>query len=73
MGKYIYESHLGGLYTSDLYLSWDDLYCDSCGDSDWLLGFAGNRKEAKRMIEEHDMYSDKYIKKFLDEEFPERR
>lgn len=36
--KYLYESHLGGLYTSDEELDYDDLYCSQCGDSDWLIG-----------------------------------
>ena len=31
---HIYESHLGGFYTSDEEISHDNLYCDSCGDSD---------------------------------------
>ena len=35
---YIYESHLGGLYTSDSYLDYKDTYCEECGDSDWFLG-----------------------------------
>ena len=34
MGKYIYESHMGGLYCSDEELDYESLYCDSCGDSD---------------------------------------
>jgi hypothetical protein len=36
--KYLYESHLGGLYTSDKPLGRDSLYCATCGDSDWLIG-----------------------------------
>lgn len=36
--KYLYESHLGGLYTSDKPLSYDDLHCSQCGDSDWRIG-----------------------------------
>lgn len=38
MGAYVYESHLGGLYTSDDYISPDELYCEQCGDSDLCLG-----------------------------------
>ena len=33
---YIYECHMGGLYTSDEPLDYEDLYCEECGDSDWL-------------------------------------
>ena len=71
MDKYIYESHMGGLYTSEYLLPWDYLYCETCGDSDWEMGLATNREEAKRMIEDRYMYSDEYIKQFLDDEFPE--
>ena len=35
------------------------------------MGLATNREEAKRMIEDRDMYSSEYIKQFLDDEFPE--
>ena len=35
---YFYESHLGGIYTSDEEYSYDDLYCEECGDSDTLIG-----------------------------------
>ena len=38
MRVYVYESHLGGLYTSDDYIPSDELYCEQCGDSDWCLG-----------------------------------
>lgn len=39
MGAYVYESHLGGYYTSDDYISSYDLYCEQCGDSDQCLGW----------------------------------
>ena len=38
MSVYVYESHLGGLYTSDDYIPYDELHCELCGDSDWCLG-----------------------------------
>ena len=50
---YIYESHLGGLYTSDEYLDYDDLYCEQCGDSDWLIGYADTRKEAWNLLTDY--------------------
>lgn len=71
MGKYIYESHMGGFYTSAEPVPFDSLYCESCGDSDWELGYYENRAEAKECIEAMDMYTDAYIKEFLDENFPE--
>lgn len=38
MSVYVYESHLGGLYTSDDYIPFDELYCEQCGDSDYEIG-----------------------------------
>lgn len=38
MSVYVYEGHLGGLYTSNDYIPSDELYCELCGDSDWFLG-----------------------------------
>ena len=35
---YLYESHMGGLYTSENELDYEYLYCEQCGDSDWLIG-----------------------------------
>ena len=43
---YIYESHLGSLYTSIYELDYDELYCEQCGDSDWLIGCATTKEEA---------------------------
>lgn len=36
--KYLYESHLGGIYTEDEILDYDALYCEQCGDYDDYLG-----------------------------------
>ena len=38
MSVYVYESHMGGLYTSDDSIPFDELYCEQCGDSDWKIG-----------------------------------
>lgn len=35
---YLYESHLGSLYTTDHEMDFTDLYCEQCGDSDRLVG-----------------------------------
>lgn len=35
---YIYQSHLGGIYTSEYQYDYDDLYCETCGDSDNEIG-----------------------------------
>ena len=49
---YIYENHMGGLYTSDTFLDYDDLYCEQCGDSDWLVGYASTRAEAWELLKD---------------------
>ena len=49
---HIYESHLGGIYTTDEPQDWDDLYCEQCGDSDWEIGYVddGDPESAWQMI-----------------------
>lgn len=46
MPIYIYKSHMGEIYFSDNEYDVDDLYCEQCGDSDWLIGVANTIKEA---------------------------
>ena len=46
MPTYIYESHLGGIYFADEELDFNELYCEQCCDSDWLIGEAKTAKEA---------------------------
>lgn len=70
MGKYIYESHTGGLYAREEAMPWEDLYCEPCGDSDWELGYCVDRDDAENTIRLRDLYTDEYIKEFLDENFP---
>lgn len=48
MGAYVYESHLGGLYTSDDYIPSDELYCEQCGDSDYEIGLFDTFEEFLR-------------------------
>ena len=42
MGKeiFLYESHMGGYFLTDRELSNDELYCEQCGDSDYLVDMA---------------------------------
>ena len=49
---YIYQSHMGGLYTSDDELDYEQTYCETCGDSDWLIGYAETREEAWDLLKE---------------------
>ena len=48
---YIYESHMGGLFVSDEILDYEQTYCETCGDSDRLIGYAENREEAWNLLE----------------------
>ena len=50
--KYLYEGHMGSLYTSDCYLDSDDLCCTVCGDNDWLLGTYETINEFWNIIED---------------------
>lgn len=50
---YIYESHMGGLYTSDYPLDYEQTYCETCGDSDWLIGYAETREEAWEILKDY--------------------
>ena len=36
--KYLYDNHLGGIYFSDAELSFEELFCEQCGDSDYFIG-----------------------------------
>lgn len=74
---YIYEGHMGGLYTSDEPLDYEDLYCDQCGDSDWLIGYAETKEEAWKLLEDETDVNGSggldydYVMKFIDEMFEE--
>lgn len=48
---YIYESHTGGLYTTDHELSYKARYCETCNDSDFIIGCAETRKGAWLLLE----------------------
>ena len=74
---YIYSNHLNGnLYASEEKLSFEELYCDNCGDYDEFIGFVNNRNEAKQLLwnnnESNGGYSNKYILEFLDSVFPNK-
>ena len=49
---YIYESHMGGLFVSDDELDYEQTYCETCGDSDWLIGYAETREEAWNLLKD---------------------
>ena len=74
---YIYESHMGGLYTSDKSLDYEDLYCEECGDSDWLIGYAETREEAWNLfkdetdIDGYGGWNYNYVQKFINSNWNE--
>lgn len=74
--KYIYRSHMGGIYVANEKLSGKQLYCEDCGDSDEYLGCATNDKEAWKILEPLTCYGDNnggflllYIMNFIEEYF----
>ena len=50
---YIYESHMGGLYTSDRVLEYEEIYCEQCGDTDWLIGYAESKEDAWNLLKDN--------------------
>lgn len=70
---YIYEGHLGSLYISICELDFDELYCEECGDCDWLVGYAETREEALKLLNDitdidgSGGYDYDYIQEFLKE------
>lgn len=55
---YYYESHMGGWYTSEEPLDYDDLYCEECGDSDQELGWYGDDEDFARNSSYYQDYSE---------------
>lgn len=57
---YIYESHLGGgFYTSSEPLDYEDLYCETCGDTDTELGGFESLKDVYYSLINNSLYYDK--------------
>lgn len=74
---YIYENHMGGLYASEELIEYYQLYCETCGDSDYLIGSASTREEAWGLIKDDtDIdgsggWDYEYVKKFIEENWEE--
>ena len=49
---YLYESHMGGLYSTQEEQEFEDLNCEQCGDSDWFIGEYETLKEYWNLIKE---------------------
>lgn len=65
---YIYEGHLGNLYVSNNKLNFNDLYCETCGDWDRLIGKAQTKEEAFNLFQK-DEWNMEYIKDFINKYF----
>lgn len=70
---FIYEGHLGKLFVSEKQIPEENLFCKVCGDFDWEIGEANNRKEAWKLLK-NDVevngsggYDKKYIQNFINE------
>ncbi len=50
MIKYLYENHLGGYYLSDEELDYDDLYCEQCHDTDFLVRSVESKDDLTKAI-----------------------
>lgn len=64
---YIYENHLGGgVWWSEHESSYDDLYCETCGDSDWPLGTFETAQDLKEIVIDRygEEYADEVVKEF---------
>ncbi|MDD4564825.1 MAG: hypothetical protein PHE79_05040 [Eubacteriales bacterium] len=60
---YVYESHLGGVYATDDVRDCDDTYCDTCGDSDWLIGVIETPEELRELMKDYSQeYTEEVIK-----------
>lgn len=66
LDKFVYESHLEGLYTFDDYE--DDCLeiCEQCGDSDKCIGYFETKEELREWMKNNN-YNDEYIGEFLEE------
>lgn len=78
MPIYAYEGHMGGIYFSQFEYDLDDLYCEQCGDYDWLIGEACNAKDMIAKLSDYlavDSYESGYnfvevladMKKYFDD------
>lgn len=73
--KYLYDSHLGGIFFSDTELTFEECYCEQCGDSDYLIGTFETLKDLWSLIKDECSingsggYSLQYIFPILVSEF----
>ena len=56
---------MGGFYWSIDKRGYDSLYCESCGDCDWYLGYAENKEEVLNMID-LEAWDRNYVEEFVE-------
>jgi hypothetical protein len=62
---------MGSLFVSDDILDYEQTYCETCGDSDFLLGYAETKEEAWNLLKDNtDINSSggwnyEYVQEFL--------
>lgn len=73
--RYIYEGHLGSIYTTSYELDYDDLYCEQCGDSDYFVGEVETVGElldtVANLVLGYCNFSPEYVQEWVNEEFPD--
>ena len=70
---FIYESHMGGFFASVEELSYEERHCETCGDSDWFIGEAETKEEAREIIKNEFIYcGQEEVEEFLEEYFGEQ-
>lgn len=81
---YLYESHMGGFFYTNIELDYDDLYCEDCGDNDQYIGCFGSFEDAWNYLKEdtgkeypeyrygfyHDYTIEYVFEKLMEEYFP---
>lgn len=65
---YIYESCTGSLFVTEEALSYEESYCETCGDTASFIGVVNNKKEAYKLLKADDWNID-YINEFINENF----
>lgn len=74
--KYLYENHLGGYFSSEKKYSHKQLYCEECGDCDYLIGEFTDEKSLRELLNDivdPEYAADGYIDRLVEDEFPKER
>lgn len=74
--KWLYEGHMGVLFLTDEPLSFDECYCETCGDSDMEIGPVETAADVLKLLaddiavlSEEGGWDLNYIMEFLRENF----